>query len=330
MATRNVLALLLTAALACAPTESDQGLFGEIRGEVPAPPGGRGDAYLFLHDRPAPAERDYPFRITAVPDERIAAGDRTFVIAQVPPNPYNLRGFIDVGLDFEPTIDVLSQPTFGDRLFAGTDLNLQPGGREQLSLRFSGLPLPDPPAFEVEGQNTLVELPDSALALTTFRLIAHPVPPLQRSAIFFRVKLIDANGDRQPDDDNGDGIPDLFPSILLRFKPRPGQTLPTNERGDLLEVVLPLLFEPGPFLSLLGGSVDEAVEVQELSVAVVPQPFGLSFHPIRGRELTPLAAIPPGEYELFVLQDTGQYWKLPNALGVEDPTQALRFEVVRR
>jgi len=41
----------------------------------------------------------------------------------------------------------------------------------------------------------------------------------------------------------------------------------------------------------------------------------------------PLPAIPVGEYQLAVVEASGQVWTLPNGLAASEPTQAVRFFV---
>jgi hypothetical protein len=65
----------------------------------------------------------------------------------------------------------------------------------------------------------------------------------------------------------------------------------------------------------------------------VPQARAVTQAPDAGTVTTPLAAIPPGDYELWALSAEGAFWHVPNALGTRDAgalgSQALRFRVVR-
>ncbi len=94
-------------------------------------------------------------------------------------------------------------------------------------------------------------------------------------------------------------------------------------------VVVPMVFNPAPFLASLGSNLQAEVAVQRLQLFLVPQAQAVTYQPGRGRVLDPLPAIPIGAYELVVLQRSGQYWRLPNDLGTSShPSQALRFRFV--
>lgn len=123
------------------------------------------------------------------------------------------------------------------------------------------------------------------------------------------------------DDANGDGIPELWPQVFLRFVPRPGQTVPAEQ------VVIPIAFNPLPFLTTLGSDVASEVVAEQLLGFVVPQAQAVS---AEGGQVstTSLDAIPVGDYELVVVEATGQVWRVPNALGSSLPSQSVRFRFV--
>ncbi len=317
------LALAACGCLNVAPEKLDK--VAHIEGELQLTAPSRGDAYLFLHSR---ADDERPAYVTAVPDGRLSRGDRRYVFGAVLPNPYRLRAFLDVDGSFRPDVDVLAQPGAGDRASELIELNLQPGQRlsQDVPVR---TPVPhEPPAFRVDRTEGTVELPDQPVVPVTFELVADAVESLDIGAVAFRVSLVDANGDGSADDADGDGVPDLFPKVLLRFRPKPGQTVPVDRRGRLATVVVPLAFNPGPFLATLAGDPDREVAVDRLEVLLVPSAHAITEEPGRGEVIEPLNAIPVGDYELVVLHESGQYWRVPNDLGAAMPSQNVRFRFV--
>ena len=46
-------------------------------------------------------------------------------------------------------------------------------------------------------------------------------------------------------------------------------------------------------------------------------------------QITVLGAPPRGDYELIALTPTGQFWRLPNDLGLQLPSQSVRFHFDR-
>jgi len=112
-----------------------------------------GDAWVFLYNQGegppgAPAE---PRAVTAVSARRLQADPR-YVIGQVKPNAYRLFGILDVDSDFDGTVDVLSQPTAGDRVSEPIDFQSQPGRGAAVPLEIDTPVFTEPPAFSLEGQ----------------------------------------------------------------------------------------------------------------------------------------------------------------------------------
>jgi len=166
----------------------------------------------------------------------------------------------------------------------------------------------EPPAFRIEGEMPeVVELPDQA-PVVSWQLIPQPLGgALQHDRLAFRVGFIDANRDGRPDDENQDGVPDLYPLVFLHFLPRPGQ--------DPATVVVPFQFNPAPFLTLLGGDVKTEIAVDRLQIFLVPQAEEITYQGGTGRQVKALGAIPVGDYELVAIAKSGQFWRVPNALG---------------
>ena len=104
--------------------------------------------------------------------------------------------------------------------------------------------------------------------------------------------------------------------------------MPLDSRGHPAEVIVPFAFNPGPFLVSLAGDPSKELIVDQLDAVMLPQAQAVTFEPGRGRVVTPMDAIPVGDYELWVEHESGQMWRLPNGLGTKLPSQAHRFRVV--
>lgn len=300
-----------------------------MEGLVELPLTGRGNAYVLLYgsgEGPpgAPAEPRY---VTAVSELRISRGDGHFVFPAVAPGSYRLWGFLDVDLGFRSDVDVLAQPGAGDRPAEGLEFAVAEGERVAQELRWLAPLLHEPPAFRLARPiSPVVELPDLPLVPQLLELVAGDLGLLTGAAPGFPVRLADANGDGIPEDADGDGLPDLFPRLFLRFLPRPGQSVPVDGEGRAAQVIVPLLvYDPAPFLLALGGDVSREVMADRLLAMVLPQAQAI-FSQGGTTSATPLGAIPVGEYELWALAATGQFWKLPNGLGERGASgQAVRF-----
>jgi len=294
-----------------------------VRGAVQGAPG---DAWLFLYPpgQGFPGAPAVPAYVSAVSAGRRAEGDESFVFAQVAPNPYRLWAFVDANGNFDPNIDVLAQPGAGDRVAAGSEVNLQPGKTLETAMAISGLVAREPPAFRLEGAETDLALdaqPNAPVALT---LLADDMGKrLDAKKVGFAIGLADADHDGRPDDANKDSVPDLSLQLVLRFIPRPGQV----KEGST--VVVPVILNPAPFLTALGGSVTTEVVVDRLQGYVLPQAQELISAPGKPDQIVPIGQPPAGEYELVALTATGQYWRLPNGLKGVLPGQGVRFHFDR-
>lgn len=282
-----------------------------------------GDAWVFLY-RPqegppgAPAE---PRAVTAVSAKRLESDPR-YVIANVKPAPYRLFGILDVDSDFDGTIDVLSQPTAGDRVSDPVDFQSQPGRGATVALELNKPVFTEPPAFSLEGQADDDVVLDFALdAITPLTLLADPVGRFDPKKVGFTFGLLDVDGDLRPDDADGDGTPDLSLQLFLRWLPRPGQLAPKTT------VIIPLVFDPSPFLRTLEGRLDTTVTANRLQVVMVPVAQALGPTEDGGAGIQPFGAPPAGDYELVALAAGGQFWRLPNQLPVA--SQKLRLHIDR-
>jgi hypothetical protein len=322
-----ILLLPLLISLTACTTPSEPELLtraGTVTGAITTPT--PGDAWVFLY-RPgegppgAPAE---PQAVTAVSAKRMETDPR-YVIANVKPNPYRLFGLIDVDSDFDGTIDVLSQPTAGDRVSTPIDLQAQPGRGAIAPLELDSPVFTEPPAFSLEGVVADDLVLDFALdAITPLTLVADPVGHFDPKKVGFTFGLLDADGDMSPDDLDGDGTPDLSLQLFLRWRPRPGQVEPGTT------VIVPLVFDPSPFLQTLEGRLGTTVTAGRLQVVMVPVAQALGPTEDGGQGIRPLGPPPAGDYELVALAAGGQFWRLPNQLSLRSQNLRLHIDRVSR
>lgn len=323
--------LLLAAVSLCAcPTPSEpwpDDRAGRIEGAAKPSAGLTGDVWAFLYapGEGPPGPPAVPQELTAISAPRLSQGDRHFIFGEVPPNPYRLWGFLDVDSSFDPRVDVLSQPTAGDRVVEqGVELNLQPGETLTQDLAPTVEVINEPPAFRLDGEQTDVPL-DSTLGSqpVVLTMLADPVGHFDPKRTAFHVGLVDANNDGTADDANGDGVPDLSLQIFLRWLPRPG------EDSGMGNVIVPLVIDPSPFLATLNGRVGIEIAVTQLQGAVVGQASRIVAVPGKAPTLMPVGTAPRGNYELIALTPTGQFWRLPNDLSGEQVSQGVRFHFDR-
>jgi hypothetical protein len=315
--------LLLCGLAACSEPSESSPLTrnGTVTGAITAPVSG--DAWVFLYNpgEGPPGPPAVPRTLTAVSASRLATDPR-YVMANVPPNPWRLFGLLDVDGDFDATIDVLAQPTAGDRVSEPIDFQSQPGRGANVPLELSGPVFTEPPAFRLEGEDDLDVVIDPAVeALTPLTLTADALDRFDPKKIGFTFGLLDADGNGRPDDTDGDGTPDLSLQLFLRWLPRPGQ-LPAGTT-----VIVPLAFDPSPFIRTLEGRLDTTVTATRIQAVLVPQAQALGPTADGGTGITPFGTPPAGNYELVALQAGGQYWRLPNQLDV--PSQRTRLHIDR-
>lgn len=322
---RALAALCAALLAACAPTEDNPlAKTGPVTGVFSAPDGLTGDAWLFLY-RPGegpPGAPAVPVAATAVSALRFPS-DPHFVFGQVPANPYRLWGLLDVDSNFDPAIDVLSQPGAGDRVGDGVELQVQPGRGASQDYAAGTLVEREPPAFVLEGVLADVVLDQLPGTTTPLTLVADSLGRFDPARTTFPIGLVDANGDGRPDDVDGDGVPDLSLQLFLRWLPRPGQL------ADGTTVIVPLVFDPSPVLRTLNGQLGVVATLQRLQAYVVPTAQQLTVDANGRQQVTPFGTPPAGDYELIVLAAGGQFWRLPNGLATTVPTQGIRLHFDR-
>lgn len=325
---RLIAATALALALGCEPSEyaplrKTAGLTGTLELESDR----RGSAWLFLFEpeQGFPLTPALPQYATAVSDVRRQTGDARFLFPEVAPNPWRLWGFVDADGNFDPTIDVLSQPTFGDWLGQGIELNLQPGKTAETSLRFDGRMEVDPPAFRLADNTASITLDNPLGAPTAIHLIPFDANGrLSKAAQGFMVGLRDSDHDGRPDDADGDGLPDLTLQGALRFRPGPGQ----EQEG--VDVLIPLALANAAAVAQSVSAARPFVWLDRLDWFVLPQAIERRVRPGQADAIALLPMPPAGEYELVLLTTQGTLWRLPNDLGLNEASQNVRFHFDRR
>lgn len=324
--------------LACAvPAEVEPRREARVDGHVTLAGPAVGNAFLFLFapDEAPPAQRGSPLYVAAVPEVRLASGDKRFGFSDVSPDVYRLWGFLDANGDADPTVDVLAQPGAGDWVAEDSlELNVQPGQALPAELTLTRRVRHPLPAFRLveQGEAGVITLTDSVTALTSLTVRSEDLGLIRGEPPRFFLRLADTNGDGLPDDVNGDGVADVWPQFFLRFVPRPGQAVPLDSQGRRAQVLVPLLPDVTPYLGSLQGTPGQEIAVESLRLFVVPLAQAITEEPGRGRVVTPLGALPVGEYALWAVNDEGGVWFVPNGLGRRSAasveTQAVRFRMV--
>lgn len=323
---RPALAACCVFASGCAGV--DEGRVGRLAQVTvePALHGRGGDFWAFLYapQEGFPGPPAQPRAATAASAVRVAQGDAHAVFAAVGPNPYRLWGLLDLDQNFAPQTDVLAQPGAGDRVAQGLEINVQPGLSQRFALDVDLAIEDEPPACRLEDEPTEVVLAQTPGVPTPLTLVVEPLEgELDRARLGFRVGLVDEDQNGVPDDLDGDRVPDLWPRAFMRWQPKPGQ----GEDGA--EVLLPMIFNPAPFLAELAGDLGKSVFVDRLQFGVLAQGQKLTQGPGGQVTVEALGSAPAGSYQLVVLSRTGQYWTLPNDLGATRPSQAVGFRVDR-
>lgn len=288
---------------------------------VPTPARGNVIVTLFAEDRlPPPQGTSGPVGFIVVPADAFfpsgSADDglfaAPFTMPTVSAGRYQLRAFLDADGDFNPTIPLLAQVTAGDVGGGYVDddgefriVEVENDRATQQVTISVGRAVPfERPAFAITSTATF-EVPYA----TPQRLVlsAHPIQTTDVNMIpectRFLVQYADLDGDGEPDDVNGDHLPDLFPQVLLR------RIVPADPTES---IIIPGIIDPLPFRDAL--AVVPGVPTDTLEVLLPPVAIRQT---ASGREL--LDSVPPGTYETIVISGTGQTWSVPNDLALVQP-----------
>ena len=348
-----------------------------IEGSVVAQGPARGNAVVFLYDvehPPPPQGSGHPVAFAVVTQQELFGSEADtsttgpftapFVFPLVRPGRYLLRGFIDTdtcrtsakschGPDFIPWYNVTAEPNLGDVAGAAVDLATLTPRIIEVRETENGTPIPvlgvtvsfsdtatvkaDRPVFEVSGTSSTID-PNGGVKL--FKLRTRPIVQggVNLSTPVFLVRFVDENHDGVPDDANGDGVPELWPRVIVRKLASGDSTItdendldsngvldsegvdyahasgPADGAPDLVVLaagIVPDALLPGLTDSNGRPNTDAVLPVTELTVAVRPQALDAR----NPSAPAPLAKMPSGRYAVIVLQSTGQAWRVPNELS---------------
>jgi len=355
-----------------------------IEGEVVVSTAARGKIVLFLYDAarpPPPTGTGRPLTFTVVSRDSIFAGatdgdlgpfTAPFAFSLVAPGKYLIRGFIDTNDDFIPWYGVTADVNTGDVGGAAVDPVTHIPRVIEVGVDEHGTPIPalkvpvsfsdaakvplDRPVFEVAGTPEFVEVSAPA---TVIEVQARPIEDgvIHESSPAFLLRFVDDDGDGAPDDANGDGVPELWPRVVVR-KLAAGQGPLVDENDldgdgiidaegvDYLHadgsqdgkpdlVVLAAGFDPTEYAAALfdaqGHVKQTPTPVTHLKLVIRP----IALDATDPRAPAPLSAMPSGDYAVTIIQQTGQTWRVPNELapGIGDaaglPVVASQSFVVR-
>lgn len=343
---------------------------GRIEGTVVVNSFARGKIVLFLYDAarpPPPVGTGRPLTFTVVSRESIFGGasdgdagpfTAPFAFSLVAPGRYLIRGFIDANDDFIPWYGVTADTTAGDVGGAAIDpisrlsRVIEVGLDEATQTPIPALDVPvsfadtarlplDRPIFSVVGGMDTVTVTAPA---TVIELQATPVVEgvMQQSSPGFLLRFVDDDNDGNPDDANQDGVPDLWPRVVVRkLAPERSVLLDENDldKNGIVDdegtdyehadgttdglpdvVVLAAGFNPMEYATQL---VDAMGRVKQVATPVPRLKLVLQLRAFDARNPAapqPLRTAPVGNYAITVIQQTGQTWRVPNELspGIAD------------
>ncbi len=360
---------LAACTVAVQPTEDTPGPSTYVEGSISIDDPANGDdaggpTFVFRYDcadPPPPVGTARPVDFLIVQEDAYVAGEAPFTFPQVPPdNCLILTGFVDRDRDFDPFLSVTNQMTAGDLAIGQVVAQVAPlpAGTDQvppvLGLELEAnlvVPL-ERPAFTITddvsgdlGGTVHIGPVAGTTGNTTLRLQTKTVDtPLTdvENPVFTVVFAEDTDENGWPDDNNGNGLPDIvWPKVLFL---RLADSDPTG-----LSITDPPLILPGVVMPL---DPNDSVNL-ETNYVLQSRLAGLPFD---GQAILPATdltvVIPPlvltdlatqstdniedvlaggsnvlGEYQILVMNSSGQSWSLPNELATSDETQASRLLV---
>jgi hypothetical protein len=369
-----------------------------IEGNLVVQSRARGNVVVFLYDAerpPPPQGTGRPVSFTVIPAAQVfgpalrsdTPGPFTapFTFSMVATGRYTLRGFIDADAclsgaaepcrrsDFNPWYGVTSEPNAGDVGGAAVDPSTGAMVTVEVAEDADGQPQPvtgvavsfsdtarvpvDRPAFKVLPADPRIV---QGVPLRVFRLVPQVI---QKGAVDQKppgmmVSYVDNNRDGQPDDTNGDSVPDLWPRVVVRkLADVPGVVDDNDEdRNGVLDA-------DGDDYLHADGTLDGKADLVVLAAGLVPdgpiaalrdeqgrprmQPaflpeLQIAVRPVALDARDPAAPpallkdLPRGRYGIILIQSTGQTWRVPNDLDLvlsadtaptELETQAFFLEV---
>jgi len=247
-----------------------------------------------------------------------------FTFTQVPSGRnYQIRAFIDATGEFDPLFDYAQQPRAGDPV--GGYGERDPGGELRLlpiqvgpgqavngiTVAFTQVLSYDPPSFELIGGSQALDQDMDQPVRLKIRIAHLPARGARFANARFALEL-DRDAEGNPRSRFNDGLYDVFPRVFLR------QLTSLAGAGGSIALasgaIIPCQAVSLSVLPALLNLAPGAPPVAQDLLEVMVEPLAL------GADLRPLARIPAGEYQLVIIQRSGQFWTLPNQLG--DPASA--------
>lgn len=341
-----------------------------IEGSVVVSSKARGNVVVLLFDSarpPPPAGSGRPITFTVLSREAVFGqapdGDTgpftaPFAFSLVPAGKYTVRGFVDSNVDFIPWYDVTSQVNSGDVGGAAIEPTTRAIREISIDTKTPALDVPvsfadtalvpvDRPSFVVDGGAPGFTLtPTGGVQVLELHPLVLNEGVIHQGKPAFLAKFIDDDNNGMPDDANKDGVPDLWPKVLVRklantvdggnplldendldkngvldssgedyehVNPTNGMTIPADGKPDA--IVLAAGIDPTELAPLLidpmtGMVRPTPVPVGRLKLVLRPQAVDIS-NPLAPQ---PLKAMPKGRYAITLVQISGQTWRLPNEL----------------
>jgi hypothetical protein len=308
---------------------------------------------------PPPLGSGRPLDFLLVPESRFEGGSAVFAFSSVPPESCSLiLGFVDVDDDFHYALDITAQPSFGDIALSSAERStaavsdgvdfIEPP--VPVTLRPTAIYDHDRPAFRMGGDGSAPQMVLGSAPGTTAPLrvdllatsLNTDVLRLEDPA-FDVVFGSDADADGVPDDDNGDGLPDVdWPRVFVeRLDPEDpsGATL-SDPPVSLPGVVMVVDPEASPEeYNLLAAAAAAGVPLDETGLLATTEIRiyvpGLVITSLDPLELTPIESVATsgvpvtGSYSVLVMNPDGRLWTLPNVLaGMGLPSQGQVIEVM--
>jgi hypothetical protein len=350
-----------------------------VEGTVVVSSAARGNVVVLLFDAarpPPPTGTGRPLTFALVPKQTLFGQVRDldtgpftapFAFSLVNPGQYQVRAFVDANDDFIPWYGVTNEVNTGDvggaaidsltkapltiEVPAATDGTPQPALDVPVSIGDTARVPVDRPVFEVTMPGSSTPLDEATLAAAPLALELKVRPTaegvVKQPNPVFLARFIDDDGDGAPDDANRDGVPDLWPRVVVRklANEAPGVN-PLADENDLdrngLVDDTGVDYEHSnapadgvPDVVVLAAGVNPTELAPQLLDAmgkVKPTPTPLTRLPIvirntaldatNSRQPLPIKGVPDGRYAITVIQQTGQTWRVPNEL---QPALAGRF-----
>jgi hypothetical protein len=328
----------------------------------------RGNVIVLLFDilrPPPPTGSGRPVTFAVVSREAVfgTAGENDtgpfvapFAFSLVPAGHYTIRGFVDGNSDFVPWYDVTSQVNTGDVGGGAVEPSTKAFRDVRVEVNLPALDVPvsfsdtaqvtlDRPSFSVFGTTGLTLVPAEGPKVIELDLLPLNDGLIHQSRAAFLAKFIDDNMDGVPDDANGDGVPDLWPKVLVRklsavegatlldendldhngvldtggadydhVNPTTGAVIPKDGKSDA--VILAAGFDPTNLAPALVDSMTGMIKTVPTAVPklnLVIKPLAVDISDPTAPQI--LKTVPPGRYAITVVNLTGQTWRLPNELS---------------